>query len=107
MAKFKPLLCAAYARGELFVFRLPQYIGFTKLVERMKGGEDIDFSHLLERESIFWDPRDCIIRLKGITPKSNVIPLPKNSHVGRLYLRDVHLRFGHVSGDDLSTQAQK
>ena len=68
IAKFKPLSCAAYARGELFVFRLAQYIGFTKLVERIKGGEDIDFSHPLDRESVFWDPRDCIIRLKGRTP---------------------------------------
>ena len=107
MAKFKPLSCAAYARGELFVFRLAQYIGFTKLVERMKGGEDIDFSHPLDRESIFWDPRDCIIRLKGRTPKSDVIPLPKHSRVADLYLRDLHLRYGHVSGDAFIALAQK
>ena len=88
------------------MFRLAQYIGFTKLVERMKGGEDNDFSHPLDHESIFWDPQDCIIQLKGRTPKSDVIPLPKHSRIADLYLRDVHLRFGHVSGDDFITQAK-
>ena len=74
MAKFKPLSCAAYARGELFVFRLAQYIGVTRLVECMKGGEEIDFSQPLDREAIFWEPVDCIICLKGRAPKSDVIP---------------------------------
>ena len=89
------------------MFRLAQYIGFTKLVERMKGGEDIDFSHPLDRESIFWDPQDCIIRLKGRTPKSDMIPLLKHSRVADLYQRDVHLMFGHISGNNFITRAQK
>ena len=72
----------------------------------MKGGEVIDFSQPLDRERIFWDPIDCIIPLKGRTPKSDVIPLPKHSRVADLYLRDLHLRYGHVSGDAFITLAQ-
>ena len=126
LAKFKPISVQEYARASLFLFRLAQYLGFPEEVRRMKGGEAFEpkkpppanprsgtpdkprrRTHLLDKEALYWDAADCVIRLKGRMPKSDVIILPQHSRIVDLYLRFIHLQQLHLTGEALIAFAQR
>ena len=96
-----------YNEAERFLFRLSQYFEFAEEVWILKSGGKLGKSNRLYKKRPFWDSQDCLIRMAGRAPSSNLIILPKKCRISELYVKYVHVTNNHAGTNVLASRVEK
>ena len=96
------------------LFRLSQYLSMKSEIIALKAENSTNSevptlnrrSHLY-RLRVFYDTKDCLIRMTSRVPASNLIILPKNNKISELFVYYQHVTNNHVGTNGLRARVEK
>ena len=95
------LLPEEITAAEIFLFQYAQKTDFAEEIACLSEGLEIDKNSKIKTLIPKWDTEEQLLKHSSRIAGYNPIILPKNHHVTRLFIYNIHKKFGH-SGPSLT-----
>ena len=101
------VLRADFENAENFLFRVAQYLSLEEELWDLKSGGSVEKSSSIYKLRPFWDTQDCLIRMSGRLPSSDLILLPRKNRVSELYATYLHVINNHAGTNVLASRLER